>query len=166
MENHEILDSESFENKEQVKLPLVDLRVRSVAFILDYTLLTIVIYYSNQLVKFLIPNIFDQFIYIIASFYMILFVLMEHKYDGSIFKRLLKIKNISMDEEKLGFHIFVFKLFLRPIAFLIALIYFKLCFAILLWLFGIHKPLLKFLNGDFFVLWYDYTIKQMTIKMK
>ena len=145
---------------------LVDLRIRSIAFLLDYSFLVAAIYYTYRLACItLIAAPSSRLVYLIICFYAVLFVFMERKYDGSIFKKLLKIKNVSMEDEKLGIHIFIFKLVLRPIAFIVALIYLKFCFAILLWIFGIYKPLFKFLQGEIFILWYDYTIKQMTVKL-
>lgn len=158
-----ILDSDFLEKDREDAL-LVDLRIRAVAFLLDYGLLIAVIYCSYQFTGIFNKNLSEEVIYVLIGFYSLLFVFMEYKYDGSIFKKLLKIKNVSMDGEKLGIHIFLFKLVLRPLAFFIVIIYLKLCMAILLWLFGIHKPLLKFLNGEISVLWYDYMIKQMTVK--
>ncbi len=162
-EDQGVLDSDFLETEKRAA-PLIDLRIRAVAFLLDYALLIATIYYTYQFIALFINNPTNAVIYTLIGVYSLLFVFFEHKHDGSIFKKLLKIKNVSMDDRKLGIHIFIFKLILRPIAFCIALVYLKLCFAILLWLFGIYKPLVKFLQGDIFVLWYDYTIKQMTVK--
>lgn len=163
-DNQEIIDLE-FTEDEKEDGELIDLRLRAVVFLLDYSLLIAAIYFSYQFLSLFINNISDEITYTLIGFYSILFVLMEQKYEGSIFKKLFKIKNVTMDNKKLGIHIFAIKLVLRPIAFFIALIYLKFCMAILLWIFGIHKPLFKFFRGEIYVLWYDYSINQMTVKV-
>jgi len=162
--NQDVLDA-NFTTDEKKGYVIIDLRIRALAFLLDYSLLTAAIYYSYQFMGVFSLSLLDDAIYVLTGFYSLVFILIEHRYDGSIFKKLLKIKNVSSDGKKLGLHIFAIKLVLRPIAFCITLIYLKLCFAILLWLFGIHKLLFRFIEGEIFVLWYDYSINQMTVKV-
>lgn len=165
-ENLQILDSDYLEEETNEKVVLIDLRIRAIAFLLDYSLLTTLIYYTYQVIGHFIENIPEETTYILIGFYSFLFILMEYKLDGSIFKKLLKVKSVSVDNKKLGLHIYAAKLILRPITFLIALLYMKLCMAIILWIFGIQKQLLKFMRGEIFVLWYDYMIDQMNVKTR
>ena len=75
------------------------------------------------------------------------------------------MRSMSTSFEKIKLHIFVVKFLLRPIAFVVSLIYLKFCFAILLWIFGIYKPLFKFISGEMETLWYDAYINQIVIKI-
>ena len=75
------------------------------------------------------------------------------------------MRSMSTSFEKIKLHIFFVKFLLRPIAFVVSLIYLKFCFAILLWIFGIYKPLFKFISGEMETLWYDAYINQIVIKI-
>lgn len=144
---------------------LIQLRMRALVFLLDYGLFISLIYYSYVFINLFVGEVPDTITYVLITFYSMIFVSIEYYFDGTIFKILFNIRNISISAKKLGIHIFILKLFLRPIAFIFAAIYFKFCFAILLWLFGVYKPLFRFLNGKMEALWYDEFIKQVVIKM-
>ncbi|WP_298324513.1 hypothetical protein [uncultured Dokdonia sp.] len=144
---------------------MIELRKRALIFILDYSLLFAFIYLTIHFVKIFTPEIPDSIIYITIAFYSIVFISIEYYFDGTIFKVLFNIRSMNTRCEKLGIHIFIIKFLLRPIAFVFALIYLKFCFAILLWLFGIYKPLFKFLNGKMDSIWYDDFIKQIVTKI-
>lgn len=163
MESKNILDSALLDHEPEQQ-QVVDLRKRALAFLLDYTLLIALICYTNQMVTHLFSFDPDYTNYAVITFYSVLFVLLEHRNNGSIFKNLLKITTVSSSHQKLGIHIYLIKMILRPITFIVAVIYVKLCMAIVLWLFGIYRPLLRFINGESFVLWYDSIIDQVTIK--
>jgi hypothetical protein len=164
-DSQEILDSELVE-VEKEEYDLVTLNRRAIAFLLDYGLLIALINYSYKFVEIFFNEVPEALVYVLIVMYCLIFVLLEYKNDGSIFKRLLKIKTVSIEGDKIGIHIYLIKLILRPIAFFIAIIYLKFCTIILLWFFGIYKPLFRFLRGEIYALWYDLTISQMTVKMK
>ena len=145
---------------------MVQLRKRALIFILDYSLLFSIIYLTISFVKIITPDVPDNIIYATVAFYSILFIFTEYYFDGTIFKVLFKMRSMSTHCKKLRPHIFVIKFLLRPIALIIAIIYFKFCLAILLWLFGIQKPLLKFLGGEMDTIWYDEYINQIVTKIQ
>lgn len=141
----------------------VKLRLRAIVFILDYSLFYMFIALTLEFIKIFTPELPNEIVYITYTFYAFVFIAIEYYFDGTIFKILFKMRSISTHLKKIGLHIFVIKFLLRPIAFLLSLIYFKFCFNILLWLFGIFKPLFKFLNGEMETVWYDSYIKQIVI---
>lgn len=159
-----IQDSEYLERPTNEYCP-IELNTRAIVFLLDYGLFIFIIYASYEFINLFVDEIHNTITYILIAFYSIVFVAIEYRFDGTIFKVLFNIRSISIESKKLGLHIFIFKLFLRPIAFILAAVYLKFCFAILLWLFGIQKLLFKFLRGEMRFLWYDEYIKQIVTKI-
>ncbi|WP_299439455.1 hypothetical protein [uncultured Aquimarina sp.] len=144
---------------------VVKLRMRALIFLLDYSLFFILIYLTNEFVKLFIPEVPNIILYVLITFYSLVFIAIEYYFDGTIFKVLFNARCMSLNCEKLRLHIYLIKFLLRPIAFVLAVLYLKFCFSIILWLFGIHKPLFKFLDGRMVFIWYDEHINQMVTKV-
>ncbi len=160
-----IQDSDYLERPEE-EYEMIQLRKRALIFILDYSLLFSFIYLTINFIKIFTPEIPDNITNVTIAFYSIVFISIEYYFDGTIFKVLFNMRSMSTNCKKLGLHIFIIKFLLRPIAFFFALVYLKFCFAILLWLFGIYKPLFKFLNGEMDSVWYDEYINQIVTKIQ
>lgn len=159
------IEESAYLEKSVNEYEMIQLRIRALIFILDYSLLFSFIYLTILFVRIFTPEIPDNIIYIIAGFYSVIFIAIEYYFDGTIFKVLFNIRCMNINCKKLGIHIFLFKFLLRPLAFFFALIYLKFCFSIILWLFGIYKPLFQFLRGEMDSIWYDDFIKQIVTKI-
>ncbi|WP_452219037.1 hypothetical protein [Lacinutrix undariae] len=144
---------------------VVKLRMRALIFLLDYSLFGLLIYGTSEFITIFISTIPDSILYTLFAFYSIIFIAIEYYFDGTIFKILFNIRNISTRHKKLGIHFYILKfILLRPTAVVAAAIYLNFCTAILLWLFGIQKMLLKFLDGKMQGIWYDTIIDQIVVK--
>jgi hypothetical protein len=159
------IESRDYLEKEVGEYKRIQLRVRALIFIMDYSLFYALIVLTTNFIKLFTPEIPDSITYIAVAFYAMVFIAIEYYFDGTIFKVLFKMRCMSTSFEKIKLHIFVIKFLLRPIAFVVSLIYLKFCFAILLWIFGIYKPLFKFISGEMETLWYDAYINQIVIKI-
>jgi len=159
------VESSEYLDKDVSEYKRIQTKIRALIFILDYSLLIGFIHLTLEFIKIFTPEVPVDITYITIGFYSIIFVCIEYYFDGTIFKILFKMRSMSTSFKKIKFHFFILKFLLRPIAFFGALIYLKLCFAILLWIFGIYKPLFKFISGEMETIWYDAYVNQIVIKI-
>ncbi len=161
-----LIPEESYLERDISEYKIVETRMRGLIFLLDYGFLISIIYLTLEFIKLFSPEIPNQIYFIVIGFYSIIFILIEHYFDATIFKILFNVRSISgINCSKLGLPRHIAKFILRPIAVLLVLIYLKFCLALILWIFGIQKPLIRCINGKMNTLWYDFYLNQIVTKL-
>lgn len=157
--------------QELKKVPVV---FRSLIFLLDFTVLMVLIHYTTLIIgSFSELGSSETIELIIFSLYLIIFIAIEYYFDGSIFKILFGIRNINHDGKKVSLVSLIIKFFLRFFALVFGYLYIcslLIVLMIIIRIFGglkeYYSYVTNFIFGDMKNVWYDDLISQNVIYIK